>query len=168
MADDTTVAPKERVNIVYKPATGDAKTEVELPNKVLVVGDFTGAPDERSIEDRAPISVDKDNFEDVLKGQNLKMDFNVDNTLSGKPDDKLKVHLDIESLKDFGPDNVAKAIPEVAQLLELREALKTLKGPLANVPEFRKKIQELIKDPDAIDKVLGALEIDKPDTPDSK
>ena len=31
MADDGSVAPKERVNIVYKPATGDAQEQVELP-----------------------------------------------------------------------------------------------------------------------------------------
>ena len=31
------IAPKERVNIVYRPATGDAKEEVELPLKVLVM-----------------------------------------------------------------------------------------------------------------------------------
>ncbi|HKT99965.1 MAG TPA: type VI secretion system contractile sheath small subunit, partial [Paraburkholderia sp.] len=41
MASDGSVAPKERVNIVYRPATGDAKAEVELPLKLLVLGDFT-------------------------------------------------------------------------------------------------------------------------------
>ena len=33
MAKEGTVAPKERVNIVYRPATGDAQEEVELPLK---------------------------------------------------------------------------------------------------------------------------------------
>ena len=41
MAKEGSVAPKERVNIVYRPATGDAKEEVELPLKVLVMGDFS-------------------------------------------------------------------------------------------------------------------------------
>ena len=67
MAQEASVAPKERVNIVYKPATGDAKEEVELPLKLLVLGDFTNRPDDRTMEDRDPISVDKDNFDDVLK-----------------------------------------------------------------------------------------------------
>ena len=31
MAKEGSVAPKERVNIVYKPATGGAQAEVELP-----------------------------------------------------------------------------------------------------------------------------------------
>lgn len=34
------VAPKERVNIKYVPATSDEQAEVELPHKMLVLGDF--------------------------------------------------------------------------------------------------------------------------------
>ena len=34
------VAPKERINIRYVPATGDEQAEVELPHKMLVMGDF--------------------------------------------------------------------------------------------------------------------------------
>jgi type VI secretion system protein ImpB len=158
MPKETSVAPKERVNIVYKPATGDAKAEVELPNKLLVVGDFTGQADERQVEDRDPISVDKSNFDDVLKGQALKLDLSVKNTLTeDDPDAKLAVHLDVNSLKDFTPEQVAQAVPELNQLLELRAALKTLKGPLANVPDFRRKIQEIVKDEGARAKLVEAL-----------
>ena len=42
MAKDQTVAPQERVNITYKPATGDRQAEVELPLKMLFIGDYTG------------------------------------------------------------------------------------------------------------------------------
>ena len=31
MAKEGTVAPRERVNITYRPATGDAKEDVEAP-----------------------------------------------------------------------------------------------------------------------------------------
>ncbi|MDR3153500.1 MAG: type VI secretion system contractile sheath small subunit [Deltaproteobacteria bacterium] len=161
MGKETSVAPKERVNIVYKPATGDAKAEIELPNKLLVLGDFTGQADERQVEDRAPISVDKDNFDDVLKGQGLKLDMSVRNRLAEDPEEKMAVHLDVKSLKDFTPDEIARAVPELNQLLELREALKTLKGPLANVPAFRRKIEEIVKDDNARAKLNEALGLDK-------
>ena len=59
MAKEASVAPRERVNIVYRPATGDAQEEIELPLKLLVVGDFTGKTDERMLEDREPINIDK-------------------------------------------------------------------------------------------------------------
>jgi type VI secretion system protein ImpB len=161
MANTPTAPPKERVNIVYKSATDGAQAEVELPNKLLVVGDFTLKPDDRQIEDREPISVDKDNFDDVLKGQGLSLDLTVDNRLSDEKDAKIPVHLDFASLKDFEPDSVAKAVPEVASLLEIREALKALKGPLANIPDFRKKIQSIVKDEAAREQLLTLLDIPK-------
>src|SRR5262245_28490137 len=47
MSKEGSVAPKERVNITYKPATGNAKEEVELPLKLLMIGDYTCRPDPR-------------------------------------------------------------------------------------------------------------------------
>lgn len=43
MAKQGSVAPKERINIRYVPATGGEQEEVELPLKLLVTGDFQGA-----------------------------------------------------------------------------------------------------------------------------
>lgn len=154
------VAPKERVNIVYKPATGDAKEEVELPLRLLVVGDFTLKRDDRTIEDRQPISVDKDNFGDVLKGQGLGLEFSIPNQLSDKEDEELNVKLKFESLRDFEPDQIVTAVPELAKLMELREALKALKGPLGNIPDFRKKLQELVSDEGTRARLLKELGIE--------
>jgi len=161
MAKEGTVAPKERVNIVYRPATGDAKEEVELPLKLLVVGDFTGRQDDRMVEDRNPINIDKDNFNEVMKGQDLKLDVNVADKISGDPDKELSLSLKFESIKDFSPESVAKNTPELNKLLELREALQALKGPMSNRPEFRKKIQEIVKDEAAREKLLKELNLDK-------
>ena len=160
MAKEGSVAPKERVNIVYKPATGDAQEEVELPLKVLVMGDFTLSDDETPVEDRKAINVDKDNFDDVLAAQNIRLDMNVENTLSDEPDDQLGVSLDFKSMKDFDPDAVVRKVPELQKLMELREALKALKGPLGNVPEFRKKIQSQIQDEGTRARLLKELGIE--------
>jgi len=162
MAQEGSVAPKERVNVVYRPATGDAKEEVELPLKMLVMGDFTMQKDSRAVEDRAPINVDKDNFDEVLGAQNLKLDTFVENKLDPKdPEAQLHVELDFKSLKDFDPDAIIKKIPELNKLLELREALKAVKGPLGNIPDFKKKIAAIVEDKDAREKLLAELGLDK-------
>jgi type VI secretion system protein ImpB len=161
MAKEGSVAPKERVNIVYRPATGDAKEEIELPLKLLVVGDFTSSPDDRMVEEREPINIDKDNFNEVLKAQNLSLDLTVPNKLSEDPDAELNVSVKFESIKDFEPEAIAKNTPELNKLLELREALNSLKGPMSNRPEFRKKIQELIKDEAAREQLLKELKIEE-------
>ncbi|WP_421899580.1 type VI secretion system contractile sheath small subunit [Maridesulfovibrio sp.] len=160
MAKEGSVAPKERVNIVYKPDTGDAKEEVELPLKLLVVGDFTQKDDDRMVEDRDPVNIDKDNFNEVLKAQDLELKLGVEDKLSGEDDAQMAVNLKFESLKDFDPDRIIKQVPELQKLMELREALKALKSPLSNVPEFRKKVQELVKDDGAREKLLKELGIE--------
>lgn len=161
MASEGSVAPKERVNITYKPATGDAQAEVELPLKLLVLGDFTQKQDDRPIEERKPINIDKDNYNDVLKAQNLSLDLAVPNKLEPESEDNLAVSLKFESLRDFEPDAIVEKVPELKEIIELRNALKALKGPLGNVPDFRKKLQALISDEGTRAKLLAELGIEQ-------
>jgi type VI secretion system protein ImpB len=159
MANDGSVAPKERVNIVYRPATGDAQAEVELPLKLLVLGDFTLRHDDTPVEDIKPVSIDKDNFNDVLKGQKLSLQLSAPNKLDEKagPDDMLSLNLTFNSINDFTPDALAQQIPELRQMLELRDALKALKSPIGNLPDFRKRLQELIHDEGVRERLLSEL-----------
>ena len=155
MANQGTIAPKERVNIVYRPSQGDTQEEVELPLKMLVLGDFTGRPDERSLELREPVSVDKDNFNEILKARKVCMAIAVPNRLVTEGGRDLQLQLRMESMKDFEPEAIVQQVPELGRLLELRQALQALKGPLANIPEFRKKIQDLVRDDTSRQRLLA-------------
>jgi type VI secretion system protein ImpB len=159
MAKDSTVAPKERVNILYKSEVGGAQEEVELPLNILVMGEYNEniPEDEKTLEDRKTINIDKDNFNDVLAKQNLKVALSVPDKLSAEKDAQLKVELNIKSLNDFGPEAVVQQVPELKKLLELRAALTALKGPLGNVPAFRKKMQALLGDESTRAKLMAEL-----------
>ena len=157
MAKEGSVAPKERVNIVYRPATGDAKEEVELPLKLLIVGDYTQRQDDRPLEERKPINIDKDNFNEVMRKQDLSLDINTPNRLSGEENEELAASLQFSDLKDFSPESVVRQVPELNKLLELREALTALKGPLGNVPAFRKMIEAALADDDTREQLLKEL-----------
>ena len=157
MAKEGSVAPRERVNITYKPSTGDAQEELELPFKMVMIGDYTLRPDDRPLEERKPISVDKDNFDDVMKSHELELSLGVKDKLSGKADDEMAVDLKFQKLKDFSPEAVAESVPEMNKLLELRKALQALKGPLGNLPKFRKKLQSLLDSEADVEKILAEL-----------
>ena len=161
MGKEGSVAPQERVNITYKPATGNAQAEVELPLKMLFMGDYTGRADPRPLEERKPVNIDKDNFTQVLAEHNLSVDLSVPDVLSGEKDASLAVKLKFRKLSDFGPEAVAEQVPELKKLLELRTALTALKGPLGNVPGFRKKIQSLLGDNANREKLMKELGINK-------
>ena len=160
MSKEGTVAPKERINIKYRSEHGGAQESVELPFKMMVLGDFTQRQDERVMEERKPINVDKDNFDEVLRNQNVSVDFAVSNRLSEEEDAEMKVSLKFDSMKDFTPENVARQIPELKKMLELREALVSLKGPLGNVPAFRKAIETILENEEQRKLVLGELKLE--------
>jgi type VI secretion system protein ImpB len=154
---DQTVAPKERVNITYKAQVGDAQEESELPLKILMVGDYTLKHDDTPLEERKPINIDKDNFNDVMAKQNLSVAMNVPNKLTDEKDAEMSVNLNFRQLGDFGPEGIVKQVPELKKLLELRQALTALKGPLGNIPAFRKKIQALLGDGEQRKKLMEEL-----------
>lgn len=141
------VAPKERINIRYVPATGDQQQDVELPLKLLVTGDFKGHGEEVALEDRSTVQIDKDNFDEVLEKAELCIQMDVPSTLGENNEGgTLSVDLRFNSIKDFSPDSIARQVPELSKLLDLREALVALKGPMGNRPAFRKQLQTLLDD----------------------
>ncbi|WP_323117728.1 type VI secretion system contractile sheath small subunit [Burkholderia alba] len=163
MPTNGSTAPKERVNIVYRPATGDAKAEVELPLKVLVLGEFSTASDKPPLEETAPVNIDKSDFNDVMKAQDLRLTLGVPNLIDDQAsdEDRLPVTLDFASVQDFSPDAIVDKVPELKQLVALRDALKALKGPLGNIPGFRKRIQEIVTDKAARQQLLAELDLDE-------
>lgn len=159
MSNNGSVAPKERVNIVYESATGDAKEEIELPLKMLVMGDFTMKPDDRPLEERKPINIDKDNFNEVMAGMELNLDINVAERLSDEEDQEMPISLSFKSMKDFKPDSIVEQVPELKKIIELRKALMALKGPLGNVPAVRKTIQRIVEDEETRNKLMAELSL---------
>ena len=163
MAKEGSVAPKERINITFKPAIGGAQEEVELPLKLLVVGDFTQREDTRKVEDRKPISIDKNTLDEVLAKQALMLTLSVPNRLQETDEaDELAIQVRINAMKDFNPAQLVEQVPQLHKLMALREALVALKGPLGNTPSFRKAIENALADDQARARVLAELGLNSP------
>lgn len=169
MAKEGSVAPKERINVTFKPATGGAQEEIELPLKLLAIGDYTQRPDERKVEDRKPISIDKMTFDEVLAKQELSLTLSVPNRLQDdeSASDELGISLRVNSMKDFNPASLVEQVPELKKLMELRDALVALKGPLGNAPAFRKAIEGVLADDQSRTRVLGELGLSATPTTDA-
>lgn len=151
------VAPKERINISYRPATGGAKESVELPLKMLVLGDFTNQQDDTPVEDLEPVNINSSNFDEVMAQSNLSLSFTVDNRMVDEEGQSIDVNLNITKLADFEPDNLVQNVPELQKILQLRDALKALKGPLGNSPHMRRALQQMLEDEGMTSKLKGEL-----------
>ena len=155
---DGSNAPTERINISYKAKTNGAAADVELPLKLMVMSNFTSDTNNIPLEEREPVSINKVNFNKVMEQMGITTNFNVKNTIS--PDaDEMSINLNIKSMTDFSPDNIVKQVPELQKLMALREALTALKGPMGNVPEFRKKLLAILSDAEKKEQLM--LEIAK-------
>jgi len=156
MPKEGSVGPRSRINIKYTAAIGDAQKEIELPLRMLVMGDFTGRAEGTPLAERKATSVNKDNFAEVMSQQKLGTHIAVKDQLSGDPDSQLSVDLKFDSLKDFSPGQVAHQVPELAKLMQVRDALMALKADL-NKADFRKKLETLVTDPELRAKLESML-----------
>lgn len=97
--------------------------------KLLAIGDYTQRADERKVEDRKPIGIDKMTFDEVLAKQELGLTLSVPNRLQEEGgSDELAVGLQINSMKDFNPASIVEQVPELKKLMELRDALVALRA----------------------------------------
>jgi type VI secretion system protein ImpB len=138
-----------RVNISYEVETGGAIELKELPFVMGVLGDFTGQPAEplAKLKDRKFVDVNPDNFDDVLASMKPHLAFTVENKLSEDPEaGKLSIDLHFESLDDFAPDQVARQVKPLRDLLELRTKLADLRGSLQGNDKLEEILQATLSD----------------------
>ena len=160
--------PPARINLYLDLVKGDAQKKVELPLRTLVAGDFSGRESGVPLEDREKVNLNKDNFEDVLRSQAIEMDLNVADTLRGG-DEEMKVQLQINRMADFDPDQVARQVPQLQKLLATRNLLQDLRNRIISVADFRKGLEKVVKDPDALKQLNEELKKIVPsDQPDAE
>ncbi len=153
--------PAARINLKLDVGKGDAKKKVELPLKLLVAGDFSGQAKDGRLAEREKVSIDKNNFTQVMESMNLNLKYSVDNKLSGQGE--MPINLEMKNMDSFKPEQVAKSIPELSRLLAARNLIKDLKSNLLDNREFRKRLEEIIKDPEAAKSLQEQLKKIVPD-----
>jgi type VI secretion system protein ImpB len=136
-----------RVQITYDVQVGDAIELKEIPFVLGVLGDFSGNPAEElpKLKDRKFVEVTPDNFDDVLASMKPRLAYSVANKLADDPDaPKLKVDLSFKKLEDFEPEQVARQIKPLRELLDLRTRLADLRGSLQTNQTLDDLLQEVI------------------------
>ena len=149
-----------RVHITYDVETGGAIELKELPFVVGVLGDFTGQPVEPlpKLKERKFVEVNPDNFDSVLEGMKPHLAFSVENKLSEEPDaPNLKINLNFKSMDDFEPENVARQVPPLKQLLDLRQRLSDLRGSLQGNDKLEEMLLDAVGNTEKLNKLKGEI-----------
>ena len=140
-----------RVQITYDVEIGDAIEKKELPFVLGVLGDYTGNPEEPlpRLKDRRFVTIDRDNFDDTMKGMKPRLTYRVDNKLAGD-DSLLPVELNFEKLDDFSPAAVAQQVEPLRRLLEIRSRLSELRSRLYGNEKLELLLHDVISSTDKL------------------
>jgi type VI secretion system protein ImpB len=149
-----------RVHVTYDVEVGDAIEKKELPFVMGVLGDFTGQPEQPlpKLKDRRLVEVTPDNFDSVLESMNPHLAFAVENKLSDDPNGgQLKVDLHFKSLEDFEPEQVARQVKPLRELLELRTRLNDLKGTLQTNEKLDEALLDAVSKTEKLNKLKSEI-----------
>ncbi|WP_420234469.1 type VI secretion system contractile sheath small subunit [Pseudomonas sp. ABY48] len=155
--------PKARVNIKLDLHTGGAQKKVELPLKLMVMGDYSNGKEHRSLSERGKIDINKNNFDNVLGEFSPKLKLQAHNTLADDKSD-VSVELKFQRMKDFEPEQVARQIPQLRALLAMRNLLRDLKSNLLDNVTFRHELERILKDDALSDELRTELAALAPET----
>ena len=139
--------PKSRVTIDYVNTTGGAQEKRELPQRVLAIGDYTMKerdPDDL-ISERSKVQINQRNFNDVMRSQDLSLDFTVPNKLSADEGDEMSVNLKFDSMNSFRPEAIASQVEELSTILKVRDLLLALKSHVVSRRQFRRDLERIVK-----------------------
>jgi type VI secretion system protein ImpB len=149
-----------RVHITYDVEIGGAIELKELPFVVGVLGDFTGKPEQPlpKLKERKFVEITPDNFDSVLEGMKPHLNFAVENKLSEDANaPQLKVDLKFKSMDDFEPENVARQVKPLRELLDLRTRLSDLRGNLQGNDKLEEALLDAVNSPDKMAKLKDEI-----------
>lgn len=151
-----------RVHITYEVETGGAMVMKEIPFVLGVLADLSGQPKEAPAklkdEKRKFVEIDRDNFDDVLRGMKPRLALRVENTLKDDGSE-MAVELNFRKLADFRPENVVQQVKPLADLQDVRNQLKDLLGRMEGNDRLEEMLAAITDNEGVRDKlkeVLGA------------
>lgn len=135
----------EIMHIEYKVEVGDAIVKRELPFLMGIIADLSGQPPKPlpALGKREFLDVDRDNFGKFQKDINPHLELRVDNKLKNDGS-QIKVDLDFPTMDHFTPDGVAKQVPALKELLELRQQLAALVARVDGKDEVTNRLEKLL------------------------
>ena len=156
-----------RVHVTYDVEVGDSIEIKEIPFVMGVLGDFSGQPEDPlpRLKERRFVDLTPDNFDTVLATMKPRVAFAVENRLTDDPNaGKLRVDLQFKSIEDFEPEQVAKQVKPLNDLLELRTKLSDLRGSLQGNEKLERLLQEVLGNSAKMEQLRGEIDSAKKDT----
>ncbi|SCK08663.1 type VI secretion system contractile sheath small subunit [Vogesella sp. LIG4] len=151
-----------RVQITYDVEIGDAIETKELPFVLGVLGDYSGHSKNPlpKMKERKFVQIDRDNFDEVLKGMAPRLAIKVDNKLQ-EDGSQLAMELNFNQLADFEPQNVVAQVEPLKRLLDARTRLADLRNKLAGNDKLEELLDEVVRDTEKLRQISQSANSEK-------
>lgn len=144
-----------RVQLTYDVEKGDAIEQKELPFVVGVIGEFASGPAKMQprLRDRKFVSIDLDNFDDVMDGMAPSAAYRVPDHITGRGE--LAVTLGFRAIADFRPESIVAQVEPLRRLQEIRDKLADLRNKLAGNERLEDLLTEALADSKRLEQLNG-------------
>ncbi len=153
--------PKSRLTLRYKTEVNGEPEDVTLPLRLLVEGDFSlGSSKDRKLdlEERRLRTLDGTNTDAVMNDMGMSIKFAVPNNIDPETSEDVDVEIPInDGMRSFSPDHVAKHVPKLKGLLQMKNLLEEVVSNVDNRKDFRKLLNELMGNEEALGKMMEQL-----------
>lgn len=140
--------PKARINLKLDVFTGRAQKKAELPLKLVVSGDFSNGRKTAPLSERNKVNINKLNMQQVLAEFAPATSFDVKHT-NGDEETEEKINLTFRHMKDFTPEQIARRVPRL-------QAMRNLRANLLDDAGFRRELLNILRDPTLSDELRAA------------
>ena len=150
---------KSRITLTYKTEVDGQPAVVNLPFRVLVLGDFSGGSSKDrqiDLEERGLRSFDGRNTNQIMKDMRISLDVVVPNKINPQ-EESMRVQLNLDSMKAFSPESVAKQVPQIRSLMLLKKLLEEVQSNVANKKEFAQLLSKLFSSKESLEKMREKL-----------
>ena len=147
--------PKSRITLTYKTEVDGEPAVVNLPMRLMVLGDFSnGSSKDRAepLEERAPRALNGSNTDEIMNDMGINLDIVVPNKVNPN-EEEMRVQLKLDSMGALSPASIAKQIPQVRSLLLLKKLLEEIQSNVANKKELAQLLSKLCSDKDSLEKM---------------
>lgn len=152
--------PKSRLTLRYKTEVSGQPEDVSLPLRLLVEGNFSmGSSKDRKLdlEERRLRTLDGTNTDAVMKDMGMSLKFAVSNKIDPEMAEDMDVEIPVDSMRSFSPDHIAKHVPKLRGVLQMKKLLEEVVSNVDNRKDFRKLLNELMSDEEALGKMMEQL-----------
>lgn len=152
--------PKSRITLTYKTEVDGEPAVVDLPLRMMVLGDFSnGSSKDRKVDldQRSLRSLDGSNINSIMRDMDIGLDMVVPDKINPQGQD-LRVHLKLDHLNSFSPEEVAKQVPQIRSLLLLKKLLEEIQSNVANKKEFASLLNKLFSSETLLTQMREKLE----------